>query len=165
MKISSKKVAIGSFLLALSIGSVSILSLFIVNQNKVEITETTTGNQYDVNFFKNPEKSKYQGYHYSLISKINKTNVLKKFTNFNSIYDNSQLDFDEELIKNNILDFYSNLLSNEKKFKNIDQYFLQVRYSIFNKTLETDIRWGLRKQIINKKFSTLYWDKLSIKIN
>jgi len=164
MKISSKKVAIGSFLLALSIGSVSILSLFIVNQNKVEITETTTGNQYDVNFFKNPEKSKYQGYHYSLISKINKTNILKKFTNFNSIYDNSQLDFDKELIKNNILDFYSNLLSNEKKFKNIDQYFLQVRYSIFNKTLETDIRWGLRKQIINKKFSTLYWDKLSIKI-
>lgn len=117
-------------------------------------------------FFINDDKNKITATTINLQAKIKRDDVLYSLSNHNVISSLDLLEFDDLKIKNNLLNLISSAISKNDRFKNIDDYYINVRYFL-NQTktiLQLDIRWGLYASILTNKKMQFYCSDLKIRL-
>ncbi len=164
MKISTKLISITSILISISLLLAVTVGLFVTQNklDKISISNKEDAAKNNWEFFKN--KNNNSANKINLESRLNKMDILYLFTNFSQDYNSKKLEFNENKIHKNILKFIENTISNFEQFKDIGKYYFRIGYELVNKSLFVDVRWGLKKQIIENKYTELYFSQFIISI-
>lgn len=139
MRISSKKITIGSIFLATILGASAIIGLFI-NSNQVSNVIDTNIKKPVSDFFNKDDMGGVSGINFQLKKYLNKESILNLFTNYNSIHEYNNLCYNSINVKNNILSFMKKTISYDKKFTNIEDFYIKIRYTLLDKKLIIDVR-------------------------
>ncbi|MGL4951011.1 MAG: hypothetical protein ACRC4M_04245 [Mycoplasma sp.] len=147
----------------LSVSSIGIFLSTLNNEAKIEVSNSST--KLYKKYFKERESNKDIFINRNIDWSEHRVESLKLLTNWNLSYV-TDVKFQYNKIKNNLITFTKKVLQKEMKYKDIDKIYINVKFQIIDdKNLKLDLRWGDKKSIENGYDTKLYMCNTLITIN
>lgn len=116
------------------------------------------------NFFLKDNKDNIKGINFKIKDLLDKESINLELTNFESVYNVFDLEFDDIKIRNNLIRIIKNALKKTNFSNNLEDYYFKIRYTVNKKKLYIDARWGLLNKILNNKKMKFYYDNFVVTI-